>query len=363
MPIWNQYKGGLGPRTREITARDRERLFFLMHQMLRCGQTTEASLRAVARAFRDENKEEISAGLTAMAQKVAQGKALSGAMESEYVMFTDVHRAAIIAGEAANNMSQAFHTLQTLEQKKMLAAREGMAEIITPSVLFVLSLFSLFNTGLNTLPVMRQMQESQGKEIGLIPAGIMEVTAWCANYWYLILAVMIIGFILMYSIVKSTQGRFLLDAYTLRIPGLGKFITYKTYSSMLLYFPHMIASGVKPKQMIPIMEALADNAVLRRKIDAFNQTITTGGQMSGAMEKAGFPSICVTPVRVSENYAGSDRGVNDVMIEGMNHAYSILERELSDTHKKFIAVFSTIMWLCGGSVMMLEMLSIVMSQN
>lgn len=364
MQIWNQFnKSGLGPRTREISARDRERLFFLMHQMLRCGQTTESSVRTVAKAFRDEKKEEIGSGLISIAQKVAQGKRLSAAMESEYVMFNDVHRAAIIAGEAANNMVEAFHTLQKLEKKKMETSRAGMAEIITPSALFVLSLFSLFNTGLNTLPVMKQMQESQGKELGIIPSTIIALTEWCADNWYILFTALVLGLIVFYSLIKSTQGRFMLDAYTLKVPGLGKYIRYKTYSSMLLYFPHLIASGVKPKQMIPIMEALATNAILKRNIDAFNQTITTGGQMSKAMEKAGFPSICVTPVRVSENYAGSERGVNDVMIEGMNHAYSILERELSDAHKSFIVITSTFMWLLGGSVMMLEMLSIVMSQN
>lgn len=364
MQIWNQFsRASLGPRTREISARDRERLFFLLHQMLRCGQTTESSIRTVAKAFRDEKKEEISAGLISIAQKVAQGKSLSASMESEHIMFNDVHRAAVIAGETANNMVEAFHTLQKLEQKKIETSREGMAEIVTPCVLFVLSLFSLFNTGLNTLPVMKQMQESQGKVPGVIPSAIMNTTQWCAENWYLIFTFCVIAFVVFYSLIKSTQGRFFLDAYTLKVPGLGKFIRYKTYSSMLLYFPHLIASGVKPKQMIPIMEALATNAILRRNIDAFNQTITAGGQMSKAMEKAGFPAICVTPVRVSENYAGSERGVNDVMIEGMHHAYSILERELSDAHKKFVTVASTLMWLLGGSVMMLEMLSIVMSQN
>ena len=132
---------------------------------------------------------------------------------------------------------------------------------------------------------------------------------------------------------------------------------------MLLYFPHLIASGVKPKQMIPIMEALATNSVLKRRIDLFNQTIITGGNMSTAMERAGFPPIAVTPVRVSEHYAGSKEGVNDVMIEGMNHSYSILERDLSDAHKRFIAVFSAGMWILGGIVMMLDMLSIVLSQT
>lgn len=364
MQIWKQFsQKQLGPRTREITSRDRERLFFLLHQMLRCGQTTESSIRAVARAFRDEGKEDVSAGLHGIAQKVAQGKPMSKAMENESVMFNDIHRAAIIAGEAANNMTQALNILQVLEQKKLESAREGMAEVITPGLLFLLSLFSLFNTGINTLPVMKQTQEAQGKEMGFMPNAVMQFTGWCADYWYIITAIITIMFVVMWSTIKSTQGRFWFDAYILRIPGLGKFITYKTYASMLLYFPHLIASGVKPKQMIPIMEALANNAILRRRIDTFNQVITTGGQMSDAMEKAGFPSICVTPVRVSENYAGSDQGVNDVMIEGMNHSYSILERELSDAHKRFIATSSSILWLLGGSVMLLEMLSIVMSQN
>ena len=51
------------------------------------------------------------------------------------------------------------------------------------------------------------------------------------------------------------------------------------------------------------------------------------------------------------------------MIDGMEHAYHILERELEDAQGKFVAIFSTIMWFLGGGVLLLEMLSIVLSQG
>lgn len=364
MQIWKQFSSTAGgPRCREISGRDRERLFFLLHQMLRTGQPVEASLRVVARAFRSEKKEEISAALNALAQKVAQGKPVSRAAESEYIMFTDIHRAALMAGEASNNMVESFKILHTLEEKKMHERSNGAAEILTPGILFLMSLVSLFNTGLNTMPIMAQTLHAQGKEIPAVPQAVMSFTATAYEFWYLILTFIIIMVVVGYSLIKSSQGRFWLDSYVLKVPGLGKFITYKTYASMLLYFPHLLASGVKPKQMIPIMEALATNAILRRRIDMFNQVITTGGQMSAAMEKSGFPPISVTPVKVAEHYAGSDKHVNDVMVDGMTHAYSILERELDDANKAFVTIFSTIMWFLGGGVLLLEMLSIVLSQG
>lgn len=364
MPISSLFSSDtLGPKVRDISMRERERLFFLMAQMLKSGQTSEAGLRNVAKAFKSEKKDNIHNGLLAIAQKVAQGKPLSKAMELEYILFSDIHRAAIMAGEAANNMQQAFVVLQKLEAKKMEASRMGMAELLTPTALFVLSCASLFNTALNTLPMMMQVRRAQGKEPNAISGGVMHFCEAVANNWYIIMAIGIVLVVVSYSTVRTTQGRYWLDAYILKIPIFGRYVSYKVYTSMLLYFPHLIAAGVKPKQMIPIMEALADNVVLRRRIDAFNQVITTGGKMSEAMEKAGFPPIAVTPVRVSEYYAGNQDGVNDVMIEGMNHAFSILDRDLTDTHKNFIGTFSTLMWILGGAVMLLEMLSIIFAQN
>ncbi|PZP38482.1 MAG: hypothetical protein DI585_07245, partial [Pseudomonas fluorescens] len=117
-----------------------------------------------------------------------------------------------------------------------------------------------------------------------------------------------------------------------------------------------------PKQLIPIMEGLATNTVLRRRIDHFNHVITTGGTLAEAMTKAGFPELIVTPVSVAENYAPTNGNVNDVLIEGMQHSYAILERMLNDTHKRFISVASGLLWVLGGAVMMLDMLSIVLSQ-
>lgn len=353
----------LGPKVRTMSMKERERLFFLMAQMVRSGQTAEASLRTVAKSFKLEKKEEIANGLTSIAQKVAQGRTLSKAMESEYIMFSDIHRAAILAGEASNNLYKAFSMLQELEVKQMLAQRSGLAEVITPMAMLVLSLCSVFNTGLNTLPAMSKIKIAQGKPIGVIPETIMTLTQFLAANWYMIVAVLVITLIVSYSFIRTPQGRYWVDYYLLRVPFYGKYAAYKVYSSMLLYFPNLIASGVKPKQMIPIMEALATNMVLRRRIDLFNQVLTTGGQMSDAMDKAGFPPIAVTPVRVAENYSGNERGVNDAMVDGMTHAYTILDRDLSDTQRQFVTVISTILWLLGGCVMMMEMLSIILLQS
>lgn len=364
MQNWNIFTNNpLGPKVREVSLRDRERMFFLMAQMLRAGQPAEGSLRAVAKAFKTENQDKIALALNSIAQKVSQGRPFSKAAESEPILFDDVHRAAILAGEASNGMYQAFKTLQELEARKMEMQRSGLAEIITPTALFVLSSASLFNTGLNTLPALSAMKKAQGKDIGMIASTIMDFTNFMANNWYIFLALLIVMVVVIYSIVKTPQGRFWVDHYTLRIPGLGKFLAYKVYTSMLLYFPSMIESGVKPKQMIPIMEALAANIVLKRRIEKFNQVLTAGGKMSEAMEKAGFPPLSVTPIRVSEHYGGSKTGVNDVMVEGMRHSYTILDRDLTDAQRRFVATASAFMWVLGGVTMLLEMLSIILAQT
>ncbi len=352
----------LGPRVTNVAPRDRERLFFLMSMMFKCGHTTAEGLRSVAKAFRAENKDEMSAALHAIAQRVSQGKSLSKSMESEPVLFTDIHRAAILAGEASDNMEQSFDILRTLEAKKIASSRAGLMELLTPFLMMILSTISIFNTGLNTLPVMAKLRESQGKPLGSIPKGIMETTGILADHWYFIAAFFAVIAVMLYSMYTSPGGRVTLHGWILKFPIYGKFLKYKTYTSMLLYFPYMLASGVKPKQMIPIMEALATNAVLKQRIERFNQVITTGGSMSEAMHKAGFPEIVVTPVHVSENFAGSGSGVNNVMIEGMQHAHGILEEMLNDTHRRFVAIFSALLWSIGGCLMLLDMVSIVLSQ-
>lgn len=347
----------------KIDPRDRERFFFFMAMMMKTGQTTPDALRAVAKAFRAEKNEAVAGSISAMAQKVAQGKPLSQAMATEKSMFNDMHRAAILAGEASNNMQKSFEILRILEDKKINSSRSSWAELLTPLLMLVLSCVSIFNTGLNTLPVMAKVREAQGKPMGMIPAGIMDVTGFCANYWYLFVAVVVCAVVFMWSLNSNPAGRTTLHTLQLKIPIYGKFLIYQTYNQMLLYFPYLIASGVRPKQLIPIMEGLATNLVLKKRIDQFNHVITTGGTLAEAMTRAGFPELIVTPVSVAENYAPTTGSVNDVLIEGMQHAYTILERMLTETNARFVSVFSSILWVAGGVVMMLDMLSIVLSQS
>lgn len=358
--LWAMLPGGGGGAS--IDPRDRERFFFFMAMMMKSGQTTSDALRAVARAFRAEKNDEVANAIAGLSQKVAQGKSLSQAMMTERKMFTDLHRAAVLAGEASNNMRKSFEILRILEEKKINSARAGMAELLTPLLMLFLSCISIFNTGLNTLPIMAKLREQQGKPLGLIPSGIMETTTFCSHYWYIFLAVFLTLIIGVWSLNSNPAGRTSLHALQLKVPVYGKYLIYETYTQMLLYFPYLIASGVKPKQLIPIMEGLATNIVLRRRIDQFNHVITTGGTLAEAMSRAGFPELIVTPVSVAENYAPTEGNVNDVLIEGMQHAYTILERMLNDTHARFISVFSAFLWVIGGAVMMLDMLSIVLTQ-
>ncbi|NBX86464.1 MAG: hypothetical protein EBQ80_04410 [Proteobacteria bacterium] len=345
-----------------MDARDRERFFFFMAMMMKTGQTTSDALKAVAKAFRAEKNDSVANAVVGLAQKVAQGKPLSQAMLAERGMFSELHRAAILAGEASNNMQKSFDILRILEDKKINAGRAGMAELLTPLLMLLLSLVSIFNTGLNTLPVMVKLHEAQGKESGMIPLGIIATTNFLAGYWFVLVALLAMVAVVMWSMNSNPAGRTVLHTLQLQIPFYGRFLIYRTYNQMLLYFPYLLASGVKPKQLIPIMESLATNLVLKKRIDQFNHVITTGGSLSEAMGRAGFPELIVTPVSVAENYAPTTGNVNDVLIEGMQHSHAILERILNDAHKTFIGVFSAMLWIMGGAVMMLDMLSIVLSQ-
>ena len=357
--LFGRIGGGTGA---SIDSRDRERFFFFMAMMMKAGQNSSDSLRAVAKAFRSEKNEPVANAIAGLSQKVAQGKPLSQAMATERKMFTDLHRAAVLAGEASNNMQKSFEILRILEDKKINSQRAGLAELLTPLLMLFLSLVSIFNTGLNTLPVMAKLREAQGKPMGLIPSGIMSTTHFLADYWYIFLGFFLISGVVVWSLNSNPAGRTSLHRLQLQVPVYGRYLIYQTYTQMLLYFPYLIASGVRPKQLIPIMEGLATNLVIRRRIDQFNHVITTGGSLSEAMHRAGFPELIVTPVSVAENYAPTEGSVNSVLIEGMQHSYAILERMLADTHKRFISVASGLLWVLGGAVMMLDMLSIVLSQ-
>src|SRR5690606_16826438 len=147
------------------------------------------------------------------AQKISQGRPLARALESEYVLFNDIHRAAIMAGEAANNMYKAFGILRELEANKMARARASLAELLTPAALLLLSLVSLLNTGLNTLPALAQASKAQNKTIGAMPQAIMDISRFCADNWYLFLALLIVSVVVFFSFSRTPQGRYWLDYY------------------------------------------------------------------------------------------------------------------------------------------------------
>ena len=131
-----------------------------------------------------------------------------------------------------------------------------------------------------------------------------------ANYWYILiigLAALIVG---LRSYFKTADGRYLLDAFLLKMPLFGPLFQKAAMSRFASIFAIMQASGVPVMQTMEVISNTIGNTAISREFDHVRDRIQEGQGISGPLGSAKY----FTPMVVDMVAIGEESGnIEDMM--------------------------------------------------
>jgi len=273
---------------------------------------------------------------------VQEGQPFSEALGKYPKHFDGLYCSMVKAGELGGVLEQALTQIsEMLEKDEELKARLKSA-FTYPLVMLIVMMLSITILLTFVVPRFTGVFESMGSALPWPTQMLVDVSHFCANWWWGIL--LGIGFLYtcFWFYINSDDGRLVFDCFQLRIPLFGKLIHQVSLSRFALTLSSLIRSGVPLIQGLEATRDIAGNLSISLTLDQIQQEIKAGKSLSEGMKKhrSLFPSLMVGMVGT-----GEETGNLPEMLENTGHYFN---READSKIKTLTTLIEPVMIVTMG---------------
>ena len=310
----------------------------------------EEALRTISRQSEQPHVRQI---LTEVHAGVVEGQRLSEAMRREGNSFPPLYRAMIAAGEGAGTLPLITERLAVLLERQAEMRGKLIGALAYPAILSLVAILVVMGLMVSVVPRVVEQFDNVDQQLPLITRIVIGISAFLANYYWVIIIAVILGGLLFVQALKRPAFRLSVDRNVLRIPLLGKLLRNLHAARMARTLATMVASRLPLLEGLRLTGGTIRNKVLSAANDDIVESVRSGGSLSGAMRTSGvFP-----PLLVYLTASGESAGQLDIMLE---RAAEYLEREFDNFTSTALSLLEPLIIVAMGGVVAVIILAILL---
>jgi general secretion pathway protein F len=310
----------------------------------------EEALRTISRQSEQAHVRQI---LTEVHAGVVEGQRLSEAMRREGNSFPPLYRAMIAAGEGAGTLPLITERLAVLLERQAEMRGKLIGALAYPAILSLVAILVVMGLMVSVVPRVVEQFDNVDQQLPLITRIVIGISAFLANYYWVIIIAVILGGLLFVQALKRPAFRLSVDRTVLRIPLLGKLLRNLHAARMARTLATMVASRLPLLEGLRLTGGTIRNKVLSAANDDIVESVRSGGSLSGAMRTSGvFP-----PLLVYLTASGESAGQLDTMLE---RAAEYLEREFDNFTSTALSLLEPLIIVAMGGVVAVIILAILL---
>jgi general secretion pathway protein F len=310
----------------------------------------EEALRTISRQSEQPHVRQI---LTEVHAGVVEGQRLSEAMRREGNSFPPLYRAMSAAGEGAGTLPLITERLAVLLERQAEMRGKLIGALAYPAILSLVAILVVMGLMVSVVPRVVEQFDNVDQQLPLITRIVIGISAFLANYYWVIIIAVILGGLLFAQALKRPAFRLSVDRTVLRIPLLGKLLRNLHAARMARTLATMVASRLPLLEGLRLTGGTIRNKVLSAANDDIVESVRSGGSLSGAMRTSGvFP-----PLLVYLTASGESAGQLDTMLE---RAAEYLEREFDNFTSTALSLLEPLIIVAMGGVVAVIILAILL---
>ena len=310
----------------------------------------EEALRTISRQSEQPHVRQI---LTEVHAGVVEGQRLSEAMRREGNSFPPLYRAMIAAGEGAGTLPLITERLAVLLERQAEMRGKLIGALAYPAILSLVAILVVMGLMVSVVPRVVEQFDNVDQQLPLITRIVIGISAFLANYYWVIIIAVILGGLLFVQALKRPAFRLSVDRNVLRIPLLGKLLRNLHAARMARTLATMVASRLPLLEGLRLTGGTIRNKVLSAANDDIVESVRSGGSLSGAMRTSGvFPRLLVYLTA-----SGESAGQLDIMLE---RAAEYLEREFDNFTSTALSLLEPLIIVAMGGVVAVIILAILL---
>lgn len=253
----------------------------------------------------DAGEMSLNPKLRAVIKKIATdirgGSTLADAMKKYQGVFGAVFVALVAAGEKSGKLGTILKDLAGYLESSVKLTRKVQSASAYPAFIGGFFVLALGGIVLFLIPRFKDMFSGLGADLPLPTQIVITISDIAINYFPLVAAGCIVGFITFKMFHKTRAGRYSVDSTILRLPVFGIIMQKVIFARFFHTLSTLIKSGNDVVISLEIAAKVADNLYIEDKIITVKNRVIEGATISDEMEKLKiFPRMVCRMTAVGE---------------------------------------------------------------
>jgi len=259
----------------------------------------------------------LKSAIAQIADDVRHGLSLSDAMVKFPKIFSPLYCSMIRAGEISGNVPNILERLVYIIEHETKVNNDIKSALRYPKIV-VLALGIAFVVLLTfVVPTFATIFSKAGLTLPWPTKFAMFLYEILKNYWYLIIAGIVIIVFSLNKYFKSEQGLLVKDSFLLEVPIIGPLFKKAAMSRFASIFAILQASGVPVMSSLAILSETIGNAAISKSFDQIRERIGEGQGISTPLKSAKY----FTPMVIDMIAIGEESGNIDEMLREISKHY------------------------------------------
>jgi type IV pilus assembly protein PilC len=276
--------------------------------------------------------------VASMAVDIRKGTSLHEVFGKYAGIFSPLYISMIKAGESSGTLPAVLDRLIYILDHEHGVRSDIKAALQYPA-LVVIALGGAFIVLLTfVIPKFVDIFNKVGLDLPLPTAICLYMYRFLHDYWYLLLGGLIVVVFGLRYWFKTRSGRYVKDAFILRLPLIGNLFVKAAMSRFASIFSILQASGVTVLSALDILSGTIGNAAISREFTKLKEKIEGGRGISGPLRSAKY----FTPMVVDMIAVGEESGQLEEMLQVVSVHYDdevkYAVKKLSDAIGPFLIV-------------------------
>ncbi|WP_428637017.1 type II secretion system F family protein [Shewanella sp.] len=269
-------------------------------------------LRAIAGLSESSHSKRMKEALNDISDQLISGRPLSSAMNHHPDVFDALFVSMIHVGENTGKLEDAFIQLSGYIEREQETRRRIKAAMRSPIFVLIAVALAMVVLNIMVIPKFADLFARFGADLPWATKLLIGTSNFFVNYWYLLLAMLVAGFVGIRYWHNTEKGEKQWDRWKLKIPAVGSIIERSTLSRYCRSFSMMLSAGVPMTQALSLVADAVDNAYMHDRIVAMRRGIESGESMLRVSNQSQlFTPLVLQMVAVGEETGQIDQLLND----------------------------------------------------
>ncbi|MDR3297793.1 MAG: type II secretion system F family protein [Candidatus Nomurabacteria bacterium] len=336
---------GLASKLNKVTTKDKLLFTRQFATLIGAGLPLANSLRTVSEQTQNKSMRAIIEEILA---DVEAGKSLGDAFAKHPDVFDKVYLSLVRAGEVSGTLDDSLRRIAAQQEKDAAMMSKIRGAMTYPAIVLVVIIAVVIFMMVTVVPQVENLYDDLGEELPALTAFMVAMSAFAAQFWWLMIIVMaglVWGFL---QFRKTKTGISFFATFKLNVP-IFKGLFQRLYMARFARTAQiLLATGVPMLDTLKISGDAMNNVTVQKSVDEAAERVQAGKQLSDSLKGKDY----ILPLIPQMASIGEQSGKIDEML---GKAAQVYEDELDEQIKAISTMIEPILMVflavvAGGMV-------------